>query len=269
MKLLEGQRKVSLMTKELPKYLLPLSCQDFLDLRLNKKPFKQFNSLEQDLHALDIVTIAHYSVGDKGENPDLLEFQKNEMLHCLKGEHGLLTVDEIKKAIDMLIAGDFGQYFGLNRKSYYQALKGFQSLPMRSEAMSKFVKLLEPKPMELSPEEKREKNKQAVIWYFKEYKKNGKLGSGSFAIYDTMWDLGLLKFSAEEKADIRKKVESKYVAEVELSRKKQQISKLQLSDILANLDTNATLKGNLRKEALKRYFDKLIKEGIELETIIE
>lgn len=256
---------------------LPASLRDFTVARV-ETPFKELNKYQQTAGALEVISGAYIDLNTKFKNAeeesDVKTFQTQFLIKELSGQYGSLTLSEIKRAFYMGVRNEFNtekeQWYSMCPATYHFFLKKYYNLPQRAEGMKQYLELVKGEnKIELSPEEKKAKDKKALIWYFGEYKKNGKLGSGSYAMYQSLWDFGFLKFSAEERKEIREKVESEYTKVLELSRKKQRISANQLAELLLTFDTNPTLKGNLRKEALKRYFDTLIKEGIELETIIE
>lgn len=243
---------------------LPLGLKRFAELRVNQTPVKNLSINFKKQQCYDLITRIHASCGNKGTDSDVLVFQTNELLSCLNEKYSELTIAEVGRALEMLLAGEFGPFMGLFKKSYYQALKAYYELPQRTQSMKQYLTLMEPQKTEISPEEKKQKNIKACKWYFNEYKKNGVLPNGHYAMYQTMWDLGMVRLTKEEKHDVNKRVTEDYTKKIETDRKRLKISKTQMIDILSNLDGNPTLKGLLRKEALIVYFNNLIKENKEI-----
>lgn len=247
---------------------LPLNLQEYVSLRL-EPPVKELNHtvLKDKCHnliSISFIEQAQYSVESK-----ILAHQRDTLLDELRTvkAFGSLTWSEVEKAFKTGIRGESGQFFGMCAKTYHQFLKYYVGKPERVEGMKQYLELMnQENKVELTPEQKKQKSKEALVWYFNEYKRTKKLGSGSFAMYESLYyGFGLCRFSEVEALDLKNSVQKKW-DEYEKNPKKNHYKAMFEGDIL---EQAPTLKGNLRKEALTRYFDKLIKEGIELETIIK
>lgn len=250
--------------------LIPLGLRSFASARVGIPPYKNLSDRDKTSSCYDLITKVHASHGHQGNDPKVLAFQTQELKDCLKDKYGELTVLEIQIAFEMLIAGEFGAYMGLYKKSYYQALKGYYEKPQRAESMKQYLAIVETESKaELSPDEKLRRNKEACVWCFEEYKKTGNIPNGHYKFYQTLLDLGLIKWTKEEKKAISTPIKSQYEKELETSKKRGHISTSQLAELLITLDSNPTLISRVRKVALAKYFDNLIKEGIELKTIIK
>ena len=239
---------------------LPVNLQRFAEARVSNPPFERLHIGEQKRECLKIVTMAHKSTGDKGNEEELLAFQTTELLDCLKEKYGQLTVPEVYRALEMLIAGEFGPFMGLFKKSYYQALKAYYELPQRKICMDEYLKLTEPPKLdELSQDEKLKRNKDACIYSFNEYKKTGEIIAGYYKVYGVLMELGLIKWTNEEKEEIKTPVKKEYLATLDKSLKRRIIKQSAYDELLQSLNTNPTYIGMLRKAGLKRYFDSIEK----------
>ena len=201
---------------------------------------------------------------------DIKTFQTNFLIKELSGQYGTLTLSEIKKAFYMGVRNEFNtekeKWYSMCPATYHFFLKKYFNLPQRVEGMKQYLEIVKASNVvELTPEEKRQKSKDALVWYFNEYKRTKKLGSGSYAMYESLYyGFGLCRFEASEVDDIRKTAQKnldKYEEE------KPNKNKAKFIGVL--IKEQPTLKSELRKEDLKRYFDNLITKGIELETIIK
>lgn len=250
---------------------LPLGLQTFASLRIGKTPFKSLSPMQKETECLDAVTKVHAMCGDKGEDDVLLEFQTIELQSCLTGKYGELTVEEINKALEMLIAGEFGQFFGLNRKSYYQALKGYYELPQRSECMKEYLSLTEaPKPL-ISQEESEKICLNGAIQHFHEYKEMKNKVHPMFAgiYYKSLEKAGIISYSNEEKKSMLIEAEKEYVTELQTKKMAGVIKKDAYEQILANMSGNLSLKNWARRIALYRFFDQLIKDNRSINDLIK
>lgn len=247
---------------------LPANLQNFAKARI-EPPVKNISDIELKGKCLDIIGVAYAEQGQFGIEVNILTFQKECLFTELRTNSKFkeLTLSEVRSAFKNGIRGDSGPFFGMCAKTYHQFLKHYYEKPERVESMKQYLELMnqENKP-ELTAEEKKQKSKEALVWYFSEYKRTKKLGSGSYAMYESLYyGFGLCRFSDVEALDLKNSVQKKW-DEYESQPKKNHYKAMFEGEIL---EQAPTLKGNLRKEALKRYFDKLITEGIELKTIIK
>lgn len=244
---------------------LPLGLKNFTKARL-EPPVSKIADSELKGKCLDIISVAYAEQGQYGIEAEILTFQKECLFAELRTNSKFkeLTLSEVRNAFREGIRGESGPFFGMCTKSYHQFLKHYYEKPERVEGMKQYLELMnQENKVELSLEEKKAKDKKALIWYFSEYKRTGKLGPGSFTFYQTLWDLRLLKFTEEEIADI-KKVAQQRIDAYETEKPNRNKAKF----MGAILKETPTPKSEQRKEALKRYFDSLISKGIELESII-
>lgn len=239
---------------------LPVGLQSFATLRVGKGPYKNLLPKQKTKVCLDIITVAHASTGNKGDDANLLAFQTQELMACLSEKYGELTVEEIKKAIEMLIAGEFGPYMGLYRASYYKALKSYYELPQRTQCMKEYLALEEaPKPT-LTQEEKDAIVYKGLLKEFSTYKEakvkdvprfNPKLTT---VYYNVIKKLNLVTWSEME----ANKIEDN--AKIQLKRMNNEES-----DFLEGIVGEHDFTSMCKLVAIKTYFDKCITTKFDLE----
>lgn len=253
---------------------LPPALRDFTIARF-ETPFKELNNYQKTQGALEVISGAYIDLNTKFKNADeesdVKSFQTQFLIKELSGQYSSLTLSEIKRAFYMGVRNEFNtekeQWYSMCPATYHFFLKKYFNLPQRAEGMKQYLEIIKGEnKVELTAEEKKQKSKEALVWYFSEYKRTKKLGSGSYAMYESLYyGFGLCRFSDVEALDLKNSVQKKW-DEYESQPKKNHYKAMFEGEIL---EQAPTLKGNLRKEALKRYFDKLITEGIELKTIIK
>ena len=90
--------KVNLIEK------LPLGLKKFTELRVGHPPVKNLAINHKKQQCYDIITRMHMACGTKGNDSDVLTFQTNELLSCLTDKYGELTIREVERSMEMLIA---------------------------------------------------------------------------------------------------------------------------------------------------------------------
>ena len=241
--------------------LIPLGLKDFCIARIGK-PFNDLSEALKTNVCLDVIAKAHFDAGDKGGiDKEVLKFQSSALKEELKGKYGILTVEEIKRAFFIGIRGEAGAYFGMCPKTYSQFLKHYYEKPERVNAMNEYLKVLkqdnEVKP---NPDEVLTKNKQSCLYFFTHYKKNGEILNGHAKVYDLLWkDLGLIKWTKEQRLEMREPVEKEYIKTLENAVKRGHMKHSDLKGMVDNLGTNATFIGMLKRAGLKKYFDSIEK----------
>lgn len=249
---------------------LPDGLKPFAEARI-EPPVKSINDLKLKNECLNIITISYSEQAQFNVESSILTHQTKALYDELRSHSKFreLTLTEVKNAFKVGIRGESGPFFGMCAKTYHQFLKHYYDKPERVKAMNEYLKLINvTNKEELSPEEKLKKSKEACLWFFKEYKETKILPNGHYSLYDTLWSFGLLRMPPEQKKAVKTKITQEYVKAIESAKKRGRISSVQLKDILGNLDSNPTLKGMLRKEAIIIYFNELITNNKSLENEI-
>lgn len=246
--------------------LLPLNLKEVTEARL-EAPVKELSDIFLKGKCLDLITVSYSEQAQFNIEPQILAHQRDALLAELRDSNKFkeLTWSEVQRAFKTGIRGESGPFFGMCAKTYHQFLKHYYEKPERIEGMRQYLALMETinKP-EPSESEKKQKNFEACEWAFETYKNTGVIPNGHFKFYQTLMDLGLIKWTPEEKKAISGPIKLEYQKELESKKKNGHINASQLAELMISLDSNATLISRVRKEALKRYFDKLKNENLNL-----
>lgn len=184
---------------------------------------------------------------------------------------GFVTIPEIEIFFRKGYQNEYGQYFGLNNKTYLQWIRQGSQEDNRVKAikaMEKAYKDLLPKPKELTEDEKREIIKQGAIKCFSDFKATGILTDVGNISYRFLWEKGLIKHAQE--------VKDKMLITVKERLRHQEAMKLQdreyigqhtaikheLEEISNGKSSKLISEG--KRESLKIYFQNLIEMEIEL-----
>lgn len=253
---------------------LPENLKEFAELQINKK-VQNYSSNELKSKSGKIIIQYYKDTNTKNVDSKILAAQRDELISAFKGANRDLTIEEAEKAFKMGVAGESGPYFGGCYKSYIQFLNYYRTRPERERSIKMFSEKLgtnktADKPL-ISDEERLKINKQGALKCFTEYKKYKSKRMPMFAsiTFTFLENQGILILSKDEKNEIKTEAEQEYVADLQAKKLSRRISQNTYEQCLLSMAGNPSVKALARKTALYRYFDSLINQGIELETILQ
>jgi hypothetical protein len=185
---------------------------------------------------------------------------------------GTLTIGECQKAFKLGIMKEFGEFTGLNNKTYLQFLKGYLGWNKRLEANKKqsaFNTQQIDKPIVLTEDEKDAKMKDFALTCFETTKKDNICVDPGNGIYHLLDKLGLISFTADRKrqflGEAMDHIRTGLVNKMQQFPMDRNKFKEQLTN-LSSTDTESIIMA--KKIALKRYFLDLIEMQIELKDVL-
>jgi len=229
------------------------------------------------------ITYVHNFCGVKDStSAEVLAEQTNLLRHEVLPQFKLLTKEEITLAFKIGVRGDAGQFMGLNPKTYHQWLKHFVESKERQEAIKLYLEISEPKPIEKTMEEKKAILITAAKQYFAEYKESNIFKRHWHSVYDIINEKNGTDLIINDKTKRTLITDSEIRRLINIESRKEYVDKLEhdaddamksgrfvkakeIKDMINHLDTNTSYKFTQKKNALKYYFDSLIKAGKELE----
>lgn len=250
--------------------LLPVQLQPFVKARFGRQ-IKSFEPKNLYREVLDMVQITLAESGVKDQSDiKVVKFISETIWKDLQGpKFNHLSIDDIKLALHLGVRREYGEYMGVNVQAVHFWIKSFIGDKNRELAIKEFndkvVKTSE-KPVIYTEDF----YKRAAIDAFESYKKSGNLPSAgpSAGIYDCIVRALNLKTLInqdewKEVLDIGKQNYTERMTPKKFypSGKVKSVGNVVLDYSLEN----ATLKFEIKKEALRRYFDKLINNGKTLE----
>jgi len=176
-----------------------------------------------------------------------------------------LRVEEMKLAFKNGLRGEYGEYFGLNIKSFNQWIKGFIAEEKRHEALQRLKEENAPplKPL-VSPTEAEYLWKQAMIKQFEDFKATGVLKC-EFPNYQfTEFEKrGLIKLNKTEKEFIWEQAKEKVIELHKLKRlnpksiKERDISTKRINEIMCDqmsVETKSEVQNTARRTGIELYY---------------
>lgn len=186
---------------------------------------------------IDILSKTYYDAGQVMPGYNVPEQTKNLQvlagaLHEETKQFGFLRIEELRIAFKNGVRGEYGEYFGLNIKTFYQWIKGFQMDDKRKNAIlaAKAASEAEIKPV-WSADKAEYEYKQTITRQFEAYKAGGPLII-SFPIkqYQDLEQRGLVAYSNAEKLEFMEKAKVKFLAEAKIRRLNPK-NKMELSEL--------------------------------------
>jgi len=214
--------------------------------------------------------------GFKGsENDEVVAFQTLQLIGLIQKDFRTIRLDEIDLAFYYGVRQHFGAFMGMNAKTYYQFIKGYTEMEQRIEEKKKVIQI-EENPV-LSKDQKDSITLSFAKQYFEEYKLTGVAGYHFHYACDLLTEMygeelngkKTLVLNEQDRNDIKetsKKQYEAYVLGAAAEYKNHGMNKKakEVQSVLENLKENQTYINHQKKNAVKYFFDKMIKEGTNL-----
>lgn len=228
---------------------------------------------ELKMSLIDIISKAAFNCGQSMNKEDL-KANYQVLLNNLKQDYKYLTIKEIEIAFEKGSKGVYGEFFGLNQKTFYKWIDAYIHDEARRKASEKQLKYLEEltdKTKRLSEEVIAHKNKQAAVRFFKSYNSNdalvGTSGECAKMLMSNLFEKLKHHFMHDDER-IRTFVLSKLKREIELDKKdpfKRKKAQQLEAEINKDMDNCMAFKNEHRYECVKIFFSYLKEKGLELD----
>lgn len=160
---------------------------------------------------ISIVTTAYTRAGYKMPDEATLALYADEFYSSLLEKYPRVTIPEVRDALKNGVYGDYGEFTGLNPKTFMQFIRGY----LRSEERKGAIQLFESRRLflnaqiTLSPEQKETFNRNWVNDQFKVYLE-GKLIVDFVPVdlYEFLYNNGHMPLTKEEKKQINERARS-------------------------------------------------------------
>ncbi len=237
-------------------------------MAVNHPLIKTFEDKDLQNSLLVLIGKTHLSCGQKF-NQDLTELANatvDELASDLKKYNANLSFQEITLAFKNGYKGDYGEYFGLNNKTYFQWINAYAygEKRLRVKKLLSDAKEKANKPtIKLSEQEANEIIKQAILKSFEDFKKGAVVLDIGNVKYNYLEKLELINFSKERKNEILEKTKDRLKSDaIEHKQKTESISQC-LSKIM-----NETIVSEAKKECLRIYFKELVETEFEISDLL-
>lgn len=178
-----------------------------------------------------------------------------------------LTMSEITQAFRLGTMGEFGEWFGLNNKTYMQWCKGYLGWQKRIEANKKQIAFQNElnKPKELTQSEKDKIVSDGVLVVFYEFKRTGFVYDAGNVTYNYLDSKGLIPFTIERKKEIVKLAEAKVRLSI-TDKMASALSEIERNALKSKLGSVSLKDNEVRSECKRIGLNIFFKELVETET---
>lgn len=194
-----------------------------------------------------------------------------ELSEDIRKKHYSLSFSEIKHAFIEGVKGEYGEYYGLNVKSFSFFLRKYKESEERLKVQNERIKMKQlPVPV-LSEQEKEQIIINGILEKFEDCKKKGFVQDLGNIAYKYLGSKGLLNISRDYKDDVRCRAELQMIkdASEKLINTFNVFERNILKDIIEDPAVkNDELQVLCMNIVLNDYFKGLIEKGIELKEIL-
>lgn len=240
-------------------------------LALNHSPIKDWKEIDLIDSMIQLIAKTYINCGFKFDESakNMTNATIDEFCSDLKKYNSGITFKEIEIAFKNGWKNEYGDFFGLNNRTYF----GWVNAYTWGESRLKVKKTLlnaqkneNVKPIEISEAEKEEILKKGAIRCFEEFKRTGIIPFSGFVTYNFLEKKGLINLTKEIKNEIIKKCRERLI-EQEKSNLNRGLKEMKLA--IENLENNSpSLIAESKRESLKLFFQNLIEMDEDLKDLL-
>ena len=208
-----------------------------------------------------------YIMAGQAASKEILEFMANELCKDLYCRFKGLTLKEVELALSNGAKGLYGEYYGINIRSFNQFLNDYVFSEERRTALEEENIRVDTKKQiavkgTRTTEEIEQMDYTNALDLFEEYKRTKECPDYGNVVYNYLDRLGLIQFSVEEKWQMMDEARNSR----ERERKERAVS---IVNVIDKMQEGGVLVVYAKRIALKRYFRGLVENGNELKTILD
>lgn len=235
-----------------------------------EKKVREYSNDETTLFMTGLIERTHINCGQKVDE-QYVDLYLDEFISDLKKYNTNLSLKEIELAFKMGYKGEFGEWYGLNNKTYFAWINAFTFCEKR-DRVKKLLKDRVLPEKQLSEKEKQEIIKQGCFDAFELFKTTGKCDDIGNVKYDYLFRNGVINFTVERRNIFKKEARENIVKEkkIELSKDNTRHVKLQIIDFIRDVEGNINSHAVIveaKKIALNTFFREMIDIGTELKDL--
>lgn len=159
-----------------------------------------------DNHSQEIVgmlTQTYFTAGQKIELPDLIALA-GALFVEVQTYFPFLKIGELRIALQAGVRGSYGEYFGLNIKTFHGWIRAYQVSEIRKAKLNDLK--AEKKPVKINKEQIRYEYWCHVFGQVKKFKETGKIDiANPLLMFREFWNCQMLRPTKEQAEDYKKK----------------------------------------------------------------
>lgn len=245
------------------KSLLPAE-KKMIEAALQPKIADQ-NPEDVEISFIAIISTAFTRAGYKMPDSATIAIYAEELNSSLLDKFPRVSIPEVREALKEGVYGEYGEFTGLNPKTFMQFIKGYIASEARKEAVKQFhsKRLYISQTRNLSESEREVYNKEFVNELYADHLKE-KLVSDYIPafIYDFLENQGLIKITLHEKQKINERAKQ-YFTRLKSSHKYKGNTKSiqdEMKAYIQNRDEDLTIKNISKQFAVFDFFEQCKKD---------
>lgn len=209
---------------------------------------------------VSIVTTAYTRAGFKMPDEATVFIYADEFYSALMEKYPKVTIPEVREALKEGVYGEYGEFTGLNPKTFMQFVKAFLFSKERKEAMLQFENKRSVLMLQngMTQEQREESNKEYVNFLFEDHLKGSLLVDYVPAfLYDFLEQQEKIRLTTEEKKAINEKAKSYFTRLKTSKRYKGTARRVDdvLSDYVESRDEKLTVVNISKQFAVVDFFE--------------
>lgn len=213
-----------------------------------------------------VITRVYIMVGQTASK-EILDFMASELCKDLFCRFKGLTLKEVELALTNGAKGLYGEYYGINIKSFNFFLNEYTFSEERGKALeAKMSRVAPEKQISVKGSITEEENERTAYMnaldLFEEYKRTKKCPDHGNVVYNYLDRLGLINFDTKAKWEM--------MNEAKKFREKERRGKAAtIANVIDQMQEGGVVVAYAKKIALKRFFGGLVSARKELKTILD
>lgn len=234
-----------------------------------EKKVKDYNLKEFSYLISGLIHRTHAECGQK-EDADSIDITIDMFIKDLREYNKNISYQEIELAFRNGFKNEYGEWFGLNNKTYFQWVNGYTMSVARKQAIKNRELLLVPAEIKLSEEEKNKIIHEGALMAFSQFKEKGFVLDVGNVNYNYLDSKGVFNFTKARKVAFMEqaKINLQKEAAKNLDENSNQIARMDIRRSLGDITSDKSDKviAEAKRIALNTFFADLVEMDIELET---
>lgn len=213
------------------------------------------------------------SESDKAALKKDIQFIASELSRDIATRYSELTLEEISIAFDKGVRNDFGDYFGLNVRTFNNWITAYRDSPERLRAIEdQLRKKAIPSPTQPTTADLKRMRDETIIFGFNSYKRRGSFVGNPTQLYKYLEELELIKLSKSEKNDLISQA-SKFLEDEYKTISKKDISSTVRKALIETLHPNNRSQEKIvfkaKAIAIEAFYKNIVEKDLDIKELIK
>lgn len=237
-----------------------------------EKKVKEYNLKDITVLISSLIYKTHAECGTMADNNNI-NITIDSFIKDVRNYNTNISFQEIELSFRNGYKGEYGEWFGLNNKTYFQWINGYTQSVKRRETIKKRQELLNPPPRVLSDQEKKKIIHEGCLKVFEEFKLKGSVMDMGNVNYNYLDSLGIFQWAKGRKFDFIRQAQDILKGENQSAWEacKDIIERQAIRNAMADINNAQSTQviSMAKRIGLNEYFKCLVEVGEELKDKIQ